>query len=240
MKPVAIIPARYGSTRFRGKPLAVINGKPMIQRVYERVTKSPFLERVIVATDDKRIYDTVKEFGGEVVFTSPFHKTGTDRVAEVAENINSSYIINVQGDEPLIDPGIVEEIIQPVINDSSIKMVTLKRLIINESDINDFNVVKVVTDSNDFALYFSRFPIPYYRSSINKVVYKHVGIYLYEREFLLKITKMKPTPLEEAEKLEQLRILENGYKIKVVNTDYDPISVDTEEDIKKVEYIMRK
>lgn len=242
MKIIAIIPARYESTRFPGKPLASINGKPLIQHVWERVSKAQSLNRVIVATDDERIFKTVKEFGGEAEMTLQNHSTGTDRISEVAKNIDADIIVNVQGDEPLIEPDVIDEAVKPLMNNSEILMATLKTRIINNEELKDPNVVKVVTDKNDFALYFSRFTIPYVRdtdSQPHPAHYKHIGIYVYKKDFLLKFAQMKPTLLEEAEKLEQLRALENGYKIKVVKTEYNSIGVDTPEDLEKVKEILK-
>lgn len=258
MKIIAIIPARYASTRFPGKPLASINGKPLIQHVWERVSKSKSLKRIIVATDDERIFKKVKEFGGEGWMTLSNHATGTDRISEVAKNIDADIIVNVQGDEPLIEPDVIDEAVKPLMNISEILMATLKTRITNNEEFKDPNVVKVVTDINGFALYFSRFPIPYVRDSsqwsvvsgqeknkfapcplpLAPIFYKHIGIYVYKKDFLLKFAQMKPTLLEEAEKLEQLRALENGYKIKVVETDYNSIGVDTPEDLEKVKKIL--
>ena len=251
MHVVAIIPARYASTRLNGKPLLNIAGKPMIQWVYERAKKAKLTNDVIAATDDKRVFDAVRYFGGKAVMTSPEHRTGTDRIAEAADGLNVDIIVNVQGDEPLIEPEMIDEAIRPLTNDSEIVVATLKTKIKDEKELNNPNVVKVVTDKNDFALYFSRLPVPYYRDEWKDLkhltvhgsrftVFKHIGLYVYRKDFLLKFAKMKPTPLEEAEKLEQLRVLENGYKIKVVETEHDSIGVDTEEDLEKVRKIVLK
>ena len=251
MHVVAIIPARYASTRLNGKPLLNIAGKPMIQWVYERAKKAKLTNDVIAATDDKRVFDAVRYFGGTAVMTSPEHRTGTDRIAEAADGLNVDIIVNVQGDEPLIEPEMIDEAIRPLTNDSEIVAATLKTKIRDEAELNNPNVVKVVTDKNDFALYFSRLPVPYYRDEWKDLkhltvhgsrftVFKHIGLYVYRKDFLLKFAKMKPTPLEEAEKLEQLRVLENGYKIKVVETEHDSIGVDTEEDMERVRKIVIK
>ena len=251
MHVVAIIPARYASTRLNGKPLLNIAGKPMIQWVYERAKKAKLTNDVIAATDDKRVFDAVRYFGGKAVMTSPEHRTGTDRIAEAADGLNVDIIVNVQGDEPLIEPEMIDEAIRPLTNDSEIVAATLKTKIRDEAELNNPNVVKVVTDKNDFALYFSRLPVPYHRDEWKDLkhltvhgsrftVFKHIGLYVYRKDFLLKFAKMKPTPLEEAEKLEQLRVLENGYKIKVVETEHDSIGVDTEEDMERVRKIVIK
>lgn len=237
MYVVAIIPARYASTRLNGKPLLHIDGKPMIQWVYERAKKAKLINDVIAATDDKRVFDAVRYFGGKAVMTSPEHRTGTDRIAEAAGGLNVDIIVNVQGDEPLIEPEMIDAAIRPLTNDSEIVAATLKTKIKDEKELNNPNVVKVVTDKNDFALYFSRLPIPYVRGQEKNIHFKHIGLYVYRKDFLLKFARMKPTPLEEAEKLEQLRVLENGYKIKVVETKHDSIGVDTVEDLEKVRKI---
>lgn len=241
MDITAIIPARHASTRLPGKPLLDIAGKPMIQRVYERAKEAELVDRVIVATDDKRILEVVKHFGGEAVMTSASHRSGTDRLAEVAEGLESDIIVNVQGDEPLIEPGMIDEAIRPLMEDSSIVMGSLKAEIRDERELNNPNVVKVVVDRNDFALYFSRYPIPYLRDEPLSLLtgrFKHIGLYVYRREFLLRYAGMPQTPLEEAEKLEQLRALENGYRIKVPTTRFQSIGVDTEEDLERVRKIV--
>ncbi|PRX35720.1 3-deoxy-manno-octulosonate cytidylyltransferase (CMP-KDO synthetase) [Orenia metallireducens] len=234
MRVTAIIPARYASTRLPGKPLKDICGKPMIQRVYEQVKLSSTLDRVIVATDDKRIYDAVKAFDGEVAMTSAEHKTGTDRLAEVAKGLSSEIIVNVQGDEPLISPEMIDQAVRPLLEDHTIKMGTLKQRIDSKEELESPHVVKVVTDRDDFALYFSRSLIPYPRTDVDIRYYKHIGLYVYRKEFLLNYAKMETTTLELKESLEQLRALENGYKIKVVETEHQAIGVDTEKDLERV------
>lgn len=242
MNITAVIPARYASTRLPGKPLLEIAGKPMIQHVYERAQKAELVNRVIVATDDDRIFDAVKRFGGEAVMTSDAHKSGTDRLAEVASSLESDIIVNVQGDEPMIDPDMIDEAIRPLIGDGSIVMGSLKAEIQDEAELNNPNIVKVVVDKNDFALYFSRYSIPYFRDappvSSPKGHFKHIGLYVYRREFLLEYAGLPQTPLEEAEKLEQLRALENGYRIKVPTTRFQSVGVDTEEDLERVRRIL--
>ncbi len=242
MNITAIIPARYASTRLPGKPLLDIAGKPMIRHVYERAREAELVNRVIVATDDRRIFDVLKGFGGEVVLTSDTHKSGTDRLAEVAATLESDIIVNVQGDEPLIEPDMIDEAIRPLMEDASIVMGSLKAEIRDEAELQNPNIVKVVVDRNDFALYFSRFPIPYFRDasplSLLTGHFKHIGLYVYRREFLLQYAGMSQTPLEEAEKLEQLRALENGYRIKVPTTRLQSIGVDTEEDLERVRRIL--
>ena len=251
MKITAIIPARYGSTRFEGKALADICGKPMIQHVYERTIRSSLVSDVVVATDDERIATAVRKFGGRVEMTSTGHETGTDRLAEVAARIDSDIIVNVQGDEPIIEPAMIDEAIEPLVSDASIMMSTLKSRIKTLHDFLSPNVVKVVTDWEGYALYFSRSPVPNFRDKWNDLkdekfstgkllCYKHVGLYVYRREFLLQFSQMSPTYLELSEKLEQLRVLENGYRIKVVETSHDSIGVDTPADLAAVVDKLRK
>jgi len=241
----ALIPARYGSTRFPGKALVDIKGKPMIQWVYERTRCSTLIDRVIVATDDERILHAVKSFGGEAVMTSSHHVTGTDRIAEVAESLDCGIVVNVQGDEPLIQAAMIDEAIAPLANDSSIPMGTLCRKIEKREEAFDPNVVKVVFDTNNFALYFSRAPIPWDRDSwagkgswkefpLAGPLYKHIGIYVYRREFLLNYSRMPQTALEAVEKLEQLRALEHGFRIKTVVTEHESFGVDIPDDLGKI------
>jgi len=238
MQVTAVIPARYSSTRFPGKPLVDIAGVSMIERVYRRVEAVEELTQVIVATDDERIYRTVKDFGGLVRMTSSDHRSGTDRIAEVARQLDSDIIVNVQGDEPLIKKEMITEAITPFYNDETLKVSTLKKKIKDKEEIKDSNVVKVVTDKYDYALYFSRSPLPYPRNR-GAGYFKHIGLYVYRRNFLLALCKMAPTILEKVESLEQLRILENGYRIKVLESNYNSIGVDKPEDIKKVEEILQ-
>jgi 3-deoxy-manno-octulosonate cytidylyltransferase (CMP-KDO synthetase) len=239
MKCAAIIPARFGSTRFPGKPLALINGKPMIQWVYENTDACNLVDKTIVATDSKEIRNAVCGFGGEAVMTSPDHETGTDRISEAAENIDAELIINVQGDEPVLPAAAIEEAVLPLVNDSTIPMGTLKTKILKKEEILDTNIVKVITDINDLALYFSRSVIPFDRDGHKQVdFYRHIGLYVYRKDFLFKVSKMEQTLLEKAEKLEQLRVLENGYSIMVKETDYYPVGVDVPDDIIRVEKLM--
>lgn len=235
MRVLGVIPARYESTRLPGKPLADINGKPMVQWVYESAARSSILDLLIVATDDERVMKAVSSFGGRAELTSKEHSTGTDRVAEVAGKIDAEVVVNIQGDEPFVHPGMIEEIVIPLLNDQSIPMCTIKREIKKEDELTDPNVVKVVTDLSGFALYFSRSLIPYPRHRDMLHAYEHIGLYAYRRDFLMKLSSLKPTPLEKTESLEQLRALENGYKIKVVLTkhEYVALSVDTPEDLER-------
>ncbi|PLX86897.1 MAG: 3-deoxy-manno-octulosonate cytidylyltransferase, partial [Desulfuromonas sp.] len=226
MAVTVVIPARFASTRFPGKPLADLCGKPMIQWVYERSRACDSIDRVLVATDDQRIADAVAGFGGEVVMTHPDHPTGTDRLAEVAVSIDSELVVNVQGDEPLIDPAMIEAAVRPLMDDDSIPMGTLKTPLCSAEEYFNPNVVKVVTDRNGFALFFSRAPIPHARDFIDQLdvrwkelaTARHVGLYVYRRDFLLRYPRLEPTPLEQQECLEQLRALEHGYRIHVADT----------------------
>lgn len=239
---VGVIPARYGSSRFEGKVLADIAGKPMIQWVYERAKQSKTLDELFVAVDDPRVQSVVEGFGGKAILTEVHHKSGTDRIAEVVEKMAADIIVNIQGDQPLIDPNMIDEAVQPMIDNPEIQMSTLKREI-EEDEFNDPGVVKVVVDEKDFALYFSRSLIPYPRYDENMRIYEHVGLYVYRKDFLLEISKMPQGYLEKIESLEQLRVLEKGYKILVVETKMDKaagISVDTPEDLERVERLIDK
>jgi len=241
MKVLGIIPARYASTRFEGKALADILGKPMIQHVYERASGAKTLEELMVATEDQRIFEAVERFGGRVVMTAQ-HPTGTDRLAEVAERCDAEVIVNVQGDEPLIEPAMIDEAVEPILEDSSIDLGTLVHRIRFVEEYNNPNVVKVVVDRSGFAMYFSRSPIPYMKSGVwrsDVPIYKHVGLYVYRRDVLLKFAQMPATPLEIGEGLEQLRFLENGYRMKVVETHYESVGVDTPEDLEEVKSRLR-
>ncbi len=237
MKKVGIIPARYASTRLPGKPLADINGKPMIQWVYEN-SKRANLDRIIVATDDERVQNAVKNFGGEVVMTSKDHLNGSSRLAEVADKIEADIIVNIQGDEPCISPAVIDRVLE-AFEDRKCLMGTLKTKIINKNEIDNPNCVKVITDINNDALYFSRSSIPYNRDGLEINYYKHLGIYAYKKDFLLDYVKMKPTQLELSESLEQLRVLEKGYKIKVLETKEKLVGVDTLEDLERVREILK-
>lgn len=234
MNILCVIPARYSSTRLPGKPLAIIAGKPMIQHVYERASQAALPAKVIVATDHELVQQAVEQFGGNVVMTSPHHPTGTDRLAEVAEKYPyADVIINVQGDEPLIAPQIIDSL-AAVFADKELQMATLMTDM-EEKEYHLPSVVKVVTDLEGYALYFSRSLIPYPRKKLPDFkVYKHIGIYAYRRDFLLKYAKLAPTPLEQAESLEQLRALEHGYRIKVLHTQFKSIGVDTPQDLERV------
>jgi 3-deoxy-manno-octulosonate cytidylyltransferase (CMP-KDO synthetase) len=251
MKIVAIIPARYGSTRFPGKALADLGGKPMIQHVYERTCQASLVSRTIVATDDNRIADAIRLIGGEAVMTSPDHETGTDRLAEVAKNLDADLIVNVQGDEPLINPATIDQAIEPFLNDPALQMGTLKTRVRCLHDFLSPNVVKVVTDNTGNALYFSRSPLPFFRdkwhdlkdeafASGRLLCFKHIGLYVFRKEFLIQYAAMPQTFLELSEKLEQLRAIENGIKIRVVETEFESLGVDTPDDLTKARERMKQ
>ena len=230
---LGVIPARFASTRFPGKALALISGRPMIQHVWERARQSRLLSRVVVATDDERIAAAARAFGAEAVMTSPEHTSGTDRAAEAAAATGAGVIVNIQGDEPLIDPAAIDLAISTLLDDPGCQMATLKRRIERPEDIQNPNVVKVVTSLDGRALYFSRAPIPANRGG-GAAWFKHIGLYVYRRSLLLSYGGLRRGPLEEAEKLEQLRALENGIGIRVAETSYDTIGVDTPEDLEAV------
>lgn len=235
MNIIGIIPARYGSTRFPGKPLTDIGGKSMIQRVYEQSLKCKSLKMVIVATDDERIAEHVKKFGGDVSMTSSDHQSGTDRCAEVLKNIKGSFdvVINIQGDEPFIDPAQIE-LVANCFNGNETQIATLIKKTVSEEEIKNPNVVKVIRDKWHNAIYFSRSPIPYRRNPQAIIqYYKHIGIYGYRSDCLLHITKLDPGTFETAESLEQLRWIENGIRIRVKETEMETISIDTPDDLKK-------
>ncbi|MBV9037142.1 MAG: 3-deoxy-manno-octulosonate cytidylyltransferase [Acidobacteriaceae bacterium] len=237
---LGVIPARFASSRFPGKVLAPLAGKPMLQHVWERALLARHLQgNVLIATDDFRIADVVRSFGGRVRMTHAHHPSGTDRLAEVASAEPASLYVNIQGDEPLIDPEAIDAAILSVLHDEHIPMGTLKKTIIDPTDVVNPNVVKVVTDLLGDAIYFSRCPIPYERDgrSHQPLYAKHIGLYVYRREFLLAYPDLQVGPLEKAERLEQLRALENGYKIRVVSTDYESIGVDTPEDLERVNHL---
>ncbi|MFH2137581.1 MAG: 3-deoxy-manno-octulosonate cytidylyltransferase [Candidatus Omnitrophota bacterium] len=237
MDVVGIIPARYGSTRLEAKALADIAGKPMIQHIYERAKEATVLDDVIIATDDDRIKKAVEDFGGKAVFTSKEHTSGTERLTEVVFDMDVKVIVNIQGDEPLLHPAMINDVAYALLEDPKLVMSTLKHKITDINEFNDPNVVKVVTDKNGFALYFSRSPLPNItrqKEQETLVLYKHVGIYAYTKDFLLTFKGLKTSSLEAAESLEQLRALEHGYRIKVLETTHDTMSVDTPDDLRKV------
>jgi len=233
-----IIPARYGSTRFPGKPLAYIAGKPMIQRVYEQASKSKLLNDVVVATDDIRIMNCVLDFGGRVILTDKNHKTGTDRICEVIKYVKTDIVVNIQGDEPFLNPVVIDTAVKPLIADRKLNVSTVA--VEMKNDFENPNKVKVVFDINHNALYFSRSVIPSdFRNAQRVKYYKHLGLYAYRTKYLEKYSKLTPTLLELAESLEQNRMIENGEKIKIVITKLDSLSVDTPEDIKRILKILK-
>jgi len=243
MNVVGVIPARYSSTRFEGKIIADLLGKPLIQYVYERAKEARLLEDLIVAADNDKVVNTVKEFGGKVIFTSPDQPSGTDRIAEVVNPLDVRVIINIQGDEPLVQPKMIDDLAGALLEDESIVMATLVKRIDNPEEINNPNIVKVAVDKNGFALYFSRNPIPYIRDQAPEgaekpIYYKHIGLYAYTKDFLFTIANLAPSSLEKAECLEQLRALEYGYKIKTIETEFDTVGVDTPADLEKVRTIL--
>jgi 3-deoxy-manno-octulosonate cytidylyltransferase (CMP-KDO synthetase) len=239
---LVVIPARHASSRFPGKPLAPIAGKPMIQHVVERVRRAKLPSRIVVATEDERIKTAVEKFGGEAMLTRHDHRTGTDRVAEVATHVPADIYINVQGDEPLINPGTLDAVAAAMTEDESIQLATPCSAITQQKEIMDPNIVKVVQDFDDNALYFSRAPIPWVRDTGATVAaqhWKHIGLYGYRRDALLEFPTLPPGELERVEQLEQLRWLENGFRIHMVETEYDAVSVDVPADVERVEKLLR-
>jgi 3-deoxy-manno-octulosonate cytidylyltransferase (CMP-KDO synthetase) len=243
-KILGVIPARYASSRFPGKALALLDSRTMLEHVYERVSMARYLSAVVIATDDERIRDAARRFGARVQMTRADHLSGSDRVAEVASAFpDAELVVNIQGDEPLIDPGAIDAALIPLVDDPQIPMGTLKKRIEDPREITDPNVVKVVTDHFGNAIYFSRSAIPYTRDAGDnldcKPHFKHTGLYVYRREFLMGYSDLPVGPLEKAEKLEQLRALENGFTIRVVETDYESMGVDTPADLERVQMLMR-
>src|SRR5580692_7444271 len=242
-KVVVVIPARYGSTRLPGKPLVPLHGQPMIQRVYHRAKSARRVDRVIVATDDDRIVKAVTSFGGEARMTRSDHRTGTERVAEVAAHEEGEIFVNVQGDEPLLDPAAVDTAVAALLEEPMASVSTVATPIKTPGDMMDPNVVKTVLDFDDNALYFSRAPIPWVRdrgASVRAHHLKHLGLYAFRRQALLEFATFPQGDLERVEQLEQLRWLENGYKIRVVETEYDSVSVDVPEDVARVEELLSR
>jgi 3-deoxy-manno-octulosonate cytidylyltransferase (CMP-KDO synthetase) len=251
MRTLAVIPARYRSTRLPGKPLADIGGRPMIEHVFKRVTEASLIDRALVATDDVRIRDRVQAFGGDCVLTSPDHPSGTDRVAEAAAKLDYELIVNVQGDEPLLEPRAIDQAVEACKQTGGKAMSSLRRAITEGTELWNPNVVKVVTDERGYALYFSRWPIPFVASSDMNVetirrrledasppadgsIFKHIGLYVYPKPILIELARAIPSPLERLEKLEQLRALERGISIRMPITDYDNVAVDTPSDLERV------
>lgn len=239
---VGIIPARFASTRLMGKPLADIGGKPMIQHTYESALKSKLLNKVIVAVDDLKVAEVIRSFGGEAMITPKEISTGSDRIAYVAKTLpKAKIIVNIQGDEPFIEGEMIDQAIEPMIFDRTVYVTTLAKRINSVEELKSSAVVKVVFDYNNYAMYFSRSPIPFVRDAKTNFerlqlgeIYKHIGLYVYKRDALLKFTTLESTDLERTEKLEQLRMLENGMKIKIVVTEHESFSVDTPDDLKRI------
>ena len=243
MTSVGIIPARYEASRFSGKVLAEIGGKPMIQHVWERAKKAKLLDELIVACDDDRIIKAVEKFGGKAVFTAKAHPSGTDRLREIINPLDVDIVVNIQADEPLLHPSMIDNLVSTLLENKDIVMASLMKRIERPQEIDDPNVVKVVVDKNNFALYFSRAPIPFLRDKKTAhgqdiPHYKHLGLYAYTKDFLFTFTKLPVSSLEGYEKLEQLRALENGYRIKMIETKYDTVGVDTPEDMEEVKKIL--
>ncbi len=238
---VGIIPARFASTRLMGKPLANIGGKPLIQHTYESSSKSKLIKKIIIAVDDEKVAQICREFGADTILTPKEIETGSDRIAYVLQKIeDAEIIVNIQGDEPFISGKMIDQAIEPLLFDKNVHVSTLVKKIESVKELKSPDVVKVVFDYNNYAMYFSRAAIPFVRNVLSKEIaiekteyYKHIGLYVYRRDSLLKFTNIKPTDLEKAEKLEQLRMLENGFKIKVVVTDIESIGVDTPKDLKR-------
>ena len=235
-KVLGVIPARYQSSRFPGKALSLLAGKPILQHVFERARQARRLSEIVIATDDERIYNSARSFHAAVIMTRPDHPSGTDRVAEIAARSSAGIIVNIQGDEPLIDPAAIDAAVEALLDDPSVPMGTLSKRIQDPDEILNPNVVKVVFNQGGFAIYFSRSPIPYDRAG-GAVYYKHIGLYVYRRDFLLGYSALPVGPLEKVECLEQMRALENGYPIRVVETEYESLGVDTPEDLEKVSQV---
>jgi len=247
-RAIGIIPARYGSTRLPGKPLVLLGGKPLVYWVWKQAGRAKSLSEVLVATDDSRIKRAVEKFGGKAVLTSVSFASGSDRVAAVARNLNYDIVVNIQGDEPLVSPAAIDRLVLALKNDKNVQVATLISPIQDKSELSNPNVVKVVFDKDNWALYFSRQPVPFsapngkgcFRPDNLGNYHSHIGIYAFRKDFLLKFVDLNPSRLEKLEKLEQLRILENGYPIKVVKTKTKSVSVDTPEDVRKVEMILNR
>ena len=240
---LAIIPARFASHRFPGKVIAELAGKPLVVHTYERTIESKCVSKAVIATDDARVVEALAPYDIEVILTSPNHPSGTDRIAEVARTSTADIIVNVQGDEPMLDPNTIDAAVNALLDDPTLAMATAKHAIADIADIQNPNVVKVVTDTQDRALYFSRSPIPHIRdlsdqSEAHPVYWQHIGLYVFRRSFLLEYADMAPTALEGLEKLEQLRALENGHDIAVVETKFKSIGVDTPEDLERVRQLL--
>lgn len=242
IEAIGVIPARYGSTRFEGKVIKDLCGKPVIQHVYERAQKARALDDLIIAVDDERVMKVVESFGGKAVFTSKSHSTGTDRLAEVVNAIDVKIVVNIQGDEPLINPLVIDELVRTMKQDSTISMATVVKKSYSEDEFRSPDIVKAILDKNNFAMYFSRAPIPALLKPGPKdaYFYKHLGIYAYNKDFLFSFKKQPTSYLENGERLEQLRALENGYKIKAIETLFESVGVDTPADLALAKILLEK
>jgi 3-deoxy-manno-octulosonate cytidylyltransferase (CMP-KDO synthetase) len=243
MEVLGVIPARYSSTRFAGKVLADINGKPMLEHVWQRAKQSMLLDDLIIACDDEKVAEVAKEFGAKVVLTAKGHISGTDRIVEVINPIDVKVVINIQGDEPLIHPTMIDSVARALLDDHTLAIATVIKRIENYALINDPNVVKVVIDKNGFALYFSRAAIPHRAKNSqteSPVFYKHIGLYGYTKDFLFTFKNLPVSNLENIECLEQLRVLEEGFRIKTIETKYDTVGVDTPEDLERVKELLKE
>jgi 3-deoxy-manno-octulosonate cytidylyltransferase (CMP-KDO synthetase) len=239
-KILGVIPARYASSRFPGKALANVDSRTMLQHVWERVSMARYLGNIIIATDHPKILETARAFGARVVMTRGDHVSGTDRVAEVASAFEDyELVVNIQGDEPLIDPSAIDAAVLPLLEEPAIPMGTLKKPIEDAAEVSDPNVVKVVTDRFENAIYFSRAAIPFHRDTTPAVHFKHIGLYVYRRDFLLRYSELPMGPLEQIERLEQLRAIENGFRIRVVETEYESFGVDTPADLEKIRRLIK-
>jgi 3-deoxy-manno-octulosonate cytidylyltransferase (CMP-KDO synthetase) len=235
---IGVIPARFSSARFAGKVLADLCGKPVVQHVWENARKSKMLDDLIIAADDEGVVKTAENFGAKAVYTSPDHPSGGDRLIEVVNPIDVKVVVNIQGDEPMVRSEMIDDLARAVLDDRDVYMATLAKKIDNKTEIENPNVVKVVIDKDGFALYFSRSVIPYRRHETVPIYYKHIGLYAYTKDFLFEFTNLPPSHLETTEGLEQLRVLENGYKIKVIETKFDTVGIDTPEDLEKARAII--
>ncbi len=243
MECIGVIPARFSSTRFEGKVLADINGKPMLQHVWERAKEAKVLDEVIIACDDERVLAAAKAFGAHVVFTSKGHPSGTDRIIEVVNPLEVRVVVNIQGDEPLVSPLMIDTLARTLMDHKNIPMATVMKRIEDPAEVQDPHVVKVVVDRNGFALYFSRAAIPHRAvnsDAAETVHYKHIGLYAYTKDFLFTYKNLPQSRLEQTEKLEQLRVLEEGYKIKVIETKFETIGVDTPADLERLKEYLKK
>ena len=239
MEAIGVIPARFASSRFSGKVLKEVSGKSILQHVYERAKRASSIEELIIATDDDRIRKAAETFGAKVEMTSKDHRSGTDRLTEVVNPLDVHIVVNIQADEPMIHPSMIDTLVDTLNRDDSVVMATLKYMIKDRTQVKDPNVVKVITDRNSCAIYFSRTQIPYSKGKRRQSYFKHIGIYAYTKDFLFTFTNMPVSNLEEAEGLEQLRVLESGFKIKVIETEFDTLGVDTPEDLERLKTVFK-